>query len=932
MRKQEDRTKLHQGTMPPRSHYIPYDTLEKALKGDPADSAYYRCLNGTWDFRFFDRDVDCPAVIDQWDRIPVPSCWQNHGYEKPCYTNLNYPFPVDPPYVPDDNPLGVYRRTIQAEDLAGKKCYLVFEGVSSWFEVYVNGALVGHSSVSHCTSEFPVELQPGENELLVKVSKWSAGSYLEDQDFFRYNGIFRDVYLLCRPEGHLFDVEVAFDENRIYCQQSHRIFDREGRQTDLREPITWNPEHPYLYTVVIQEAGEYIPVKVGLRSQRISERGELLINGVAVKLKGINHHDTHPFTGYSMTREDLLRDLKLMKRLNINCIRTAHYPPQPVFLELCDELGFYVVDEADLETHGFCVRNVQYSYDPAEVWPARDPAWAQAFEDRAMRLYERDKNHSCVVMFSLGNESNFGENFKLMSRYIHSREAQRPGYRRLVHYEGAYCCNDRQMDPEDVDVVSRMYWTTDRIQEYHRQTGDPRPFFLCEYSHAMGNGPGDLADYWKVIRREPWMIGGCIWEWADHVAPIAPGKLGYGGDFGEVTHDGNFCCDGLVFADRSFKAGSVEAKAVYQPMAASWEQGLLTVENRWDFTDLSAYSFRWTLCADGVPVKEGTLCLSAPPHTSCTRALPLELPESRMGVYLRLAMENEAGEELAFSQLLLRAGTPAFRQDAPAVITREGHWAHIRGAGFAYEFDLHSGCLRALNDLLEEPLVLSVWKAPTDNERYIRQKWEEEKYHRVGRKVYRAEIKENQILVEASLAPVARAPIFRYQVTYSFFDSGRIQVDLKGKRDANRTWLPRLGFEFATKAREFEYFGMGPGESYVDMQQGAWMGLFHSTPEAEYVPYVRPQDHGNHVQTRQLTIGGIRFESESGFSCQVSTYSALELTEKTHYFQLEPDGLTHVRLDYKVSGLGSASCGPELQKQYRMDDEDVEMTFQIRVL
>ena len=329
MRRYEDLTRIHENTLPPRAHYIPYDTLEKALKGDKAASAYYKLLNGEWDFRYFARDIDCPEEITEWDKVPVPSCWQMTGYEKPYYTNVNYPYPVDPPYVPDDNPLGVYRRflTVTAEE-AARENTLVFEGVAPCMELFVNGSYVGYSTVSHSTSEFPVTLKEGENEILVKVYKWCVSSYLEDQDFMRNNGIFRDVYLLSRPQGHLFDINVGFDATGIYYDGAYRVFDADGKETDLAEPVLWNAEQPYLYTVMIEEAGEYIPVKVGLRDQKISEKGKLLINGVSVKLKGVNHHDTHAHHGYVLSYEDMRSELLKMKELNINAIRTSHYPPQ----------------------------------------------------------------------------------------------------------------------------------------------------------------------------------------------------------------------------------------------------------------------------------------------------------------------------------------------------------------------------------------------------------------------------------------------------------------------------------------------------------------------------------------------------------------------------------------------------------------------------
>ena len=932
MRKYEDLTRIHENTLPPRAHYIPYDSLEKALARDKSASAYYKLLNGEWDFKYFSRDIDCPEVIEVWDKVAVPSCWQSTGYEKPYYTNADYPYPVDPPYVPDDNPLGVYRRFVTiSEEEAARENYIIFEGVAPCFELFVNGEYVGYSSVSHSTTEFSIDLKAGENEILVKVYKWCVSSYLEDQDFLRYNGIFRDVYVLSRPAGHVFDINVSYDAKGVYYDGTYTVYDADGKETNLSNPILWNAEKPYLYTVVIKQAGEYIPIRVGLRDQAVSEEGELLINGVSVMLKGVNHHDTHAYTGYAMTYDEMRSELLKMKELNINCIRTSHYPPQPVFIELCDELGFYVCDEADIETHGFSGRVTGWGgYDPAGIWPCRNPEWEGAFVDRAARLYERDKNSTCVIMFSMGNESNYGVNFAAMSKYIRGREAERTGTKRMVHYENAYCNNSEKMDPDTVDLVSRMYWTPGHMLTYHVQTGDKRPLFLCEYSHAMGNGPGDVVDYMQEMEKHPYMIGGCIWEWADHVAPIEGDKMGYGGDFGEETHDGNFCCDGLVFYDRSFKAGSLDAKYAYQPMAASWKDGILTVKNKNDFRNFVEYDFVWEVTADGQVDADGTLALIAAGHETVSVPLAIQIPESELGAYLRLSMREKDGREVAFEQIKLSDGSGQAISTEAAAITTEGEYAIIKGEDFTYKFNLHYGCLEELDDYLKAPMQLGIWKSPTDNERRIRLKWkDEEKYDRAHNKVYSYRIEDNRIIVNASLSTVSKQPFFRYESVYTFYADGNIGVTVDGTFDQGRSWLPRLGFDFKVAEKDFVYFGYGPYESYIDMHHGSWMGMFESSAEKEYVPYIRPQEHGSHLNTKYLNIGKYSFVSQDGFSCNVSEYTGKELTEKKHAFELEKDEYTNVRIDYKVSGIGSASCGPELLDKYKMKDKNVHFAFTI---
>ena len=946
MRKYENPSFLHDNTMKPRAHYIPYDSLEKALEGKKESSAFYTLLNGEWDFKYYRRDIDCPAVVTDYDKIPVPSCWQCEGIEKPYYTNVNYPYPVDPPYVPDDNPVGVYRTFIELDDeKASMKNYIVFEGVAPCFELFINGEYVGFSTVSHSTSEFSVKLLPGRNEMVVKVYKMCASSYLEDQDFFRNTGIFRDVYLLSRPDGHLFDIDLGFDDKKIYTElENYRIFDMDKKETKAENPILWNAENPYLYTVVFEQSGEFIPIKVGFRTQAISEKGELLINGVSVKLKGVNHHDTHPTKGYTMSYEDMKNDILNMKELNINTIRTSHYPPQPAFIELCDELGMYVIDEADMETHGFSNRICQWGYDEDSIWPCKNPMWKDAFIDRAERLYERDKNSTCVIMWSLGNESNYGENFAEMSRFIRMRDSKH-GIKRIVHYENVYGKysepsapsaqpggSDTLNDPDTVDVISRMYTRREVLYSFLDNYKDNRPVFLCEYSHAMGNGPGDLKDYWDLFYKYDRFIGGCIWEWADHVAPMENGNLGYGGDFGEETHDSNFCCDGLVFSNRSFKAGSLEAKYVYQPLNTTYENGILTLYNRFDFTSFEGYNFEWEVTADGVKTSGGNLKLSTAPHTSESVQLDIKVPDCNLGAYLNIKMTDKNGFDRAFTQHLLK-DAESVTISAPVVgITENGEFAEISGDGFFYVFNLHYGYIEAMNSFLRSPIKLSIWRAPTDNDRVIKSKWYDANYNKMYNKVYDTVIDNNTITVHGAILTVSRSYAIKYTAVYSFFADGSINVALDGDFNTKMVFLPRFGFEFTTDAKEFTYFGYGPYESYVDMHHASKMGLYTSCAENEYVDYIKPQEHGNHYNTKSLTIGGYEFISDKGFEFAVSEYSKEELTNKAHNFELEKNGVTNVRIDYKVSGIGSGSCGPQLTEKYQMNDKKINFSFTLKKL
>ncbi len=924
MRKYENLECLHENTLKPRSFYIPYDTEEKAKAGDKTKSDYYTLLNGEWDFKYYARDIDCPEKITGWDKVKVPSCWQMTGYEKPYYTNFNYPYPLDPPYVPDDNPVGVYRRFISADkEKAGLSNYIVFEGVASCFELFVNGEYVGFSTVSHSTSEFEIKLNEGDNEILVKVYKWCAGSYLEDQDCLRNNGIFRDVYILSRPVGHLTDIEIGFDSKGIYYDGNYKVFDREMNETNLENPILWNAEQPYLYTVIIEKAGEFIPFKIGLRDQSVSKKGELLINGVSVKLKGINHHDTHPDYGYVLPYDEMREELLLMKKLNMNCVRTSHYPPQPEFLELCDEIGFYVIDEADLESHGF---------NGTVPKPCGEDGWKTAFLDRAERLFERDKNHTCIIMWSLGNESNYGKNHDAMSEWIKGRERTIKGIDRLIHYEGVWQwgTRDQLKDPDCVDVISRMYETPDELVKYLYQTGDKRPVFWCEYCHAMGNGPGNLMEYWDFIYNNKNFIGACIWEWRDHAAPLGNGKYGYGGDFGEETHNDNICCDGLVFYDKGIKAGTLEAKYAYQPLKTELDGKILTFTNRFDFKNFREYDFVWEVVSDGNVTESGKLKIDLEAHKEKSVELDFTVPSCKYGTYLNISMLDKYGFEIAFEQHEINTACEVKEGYGKAeieLVSKE--YAKITGRNFEYVFNLHYGCIEKLDEYIKTPMQLTVWKAPTDNDMYTKDKWLEENYNKMHNKIYGVSVMDNVIKVTGSLTTVSKQAFLKYETTYEFFANGNIKVSFDGDFDQKRTYLPRLGFEFKVCDKNFEYFGYGPCEAYIDMHHGAKMGLYQSNTQKEYVPYIKPQEHGNHYNTKYLKLGAYTFVSQKGFEFNVSDYSVSELESKRHYFELEKDEYTNVRIDYKVSGVGSGSCGPQLAEQYQLNDKNIHFNYTI---
>lgn len=938
MRFYENPKKTSENRLPQRSFYIPGGCSE------------YTLLNGQWRFAWFAHEHEADGQITAWDTVTVPGCWQLQGYEHPNYTNVNYPYPVDPPYAPDANPCGVYEREFTLPRKWGK-VYFVLEGVATCGIVSVNGRYVGFTQGSHLQAEFDITdfVRAGENTLRVKVLKWCCGSYLEDQDCFRFNGIFRDCYLLQRPENHVSDVHVFTRDNAVCVETDKRadisLYDRDGNRLSLTEnaksaefcvenPVLWNAEKPYLYTVKIESAGEIITQKTGFRTIAISENGQLLINGQSVILHGVNHHDTHPTNGWCQTLEELRLDLRKMKELNVDCVRTSHYPPTPKFLELCDEMGFYVILETDIETHGFLRRyaNVEYRFDVESAdWPGVNPAWRDEHLQRMARAVERDKNHCSIIMWSTGNESGHGANHIEMIRYLHDLHDGR-----LVHCEDA----SRKGDYSNADVISQMYWKPEDIATL-AQDNPTKPVMLCEYSHAMGNGPGDVWDYNEMFYKVPNLIGGCIWEWADHTV-IVDGVQKYGGDFpGELTHEGNFCCDGLVFADRSFKAGSLEAKAAYQPMRTQWDGNALHITNAYDFTDYKECTLQFSLEADGQVVQLWNKKTALAPHETLVYKPRLSPLACKYGLYLTVNLEKD-GKIVATRQHKLSDGAAPSSPFVPAK-TEAGEWeAVFSGKNFRYVFSRMAGGFTSMvvngQEQLAQPMRLSAWRAPTDNDHNIKyfwgsyNVWQGENLDKLFHKCYEFSTENGRLSLKGSLAGVSRRPFFRYALNIQVDENGEISADLDGNVEENVFYLPRLGYEFAMPVEDapFRYFGVGPHESYCDMHHGGTVGLYESTAAREYVPYVRPQEHGNHFGTKMLEIGNLHFEAERAFEINVSQYCAYALDAARHTDELHPDGLTHVRVDYKVTGLGTNSCGPEAAEPYRLNDKRISFAFRVR--
>ncbi|OMF18979.1 glycoside hydrolase [Paenibacillus sp. FSL H7-0331] len=974
----------------PRAYYIPYGDVEAASSGKRGRSPFYQTLNGRWKFQYHPsiKDVedgfyDVSTNVSAWDDLTVPSCWQVKGYDQLQYTNVNYPFPCDPPYVPNENPTGLYVREFNISDNWNEKeKYVVFEGVNSCFYLWINGEFVGYSQGSRVPAEFNISpyIQSGKNRMAVMVLKWCDGTYIEDQDLWRFSGIFRDVYLLARDHNHIVDVfnkqEISDDYQKavVKCElqttssleiraqlrnargevihEGIAMIDRKGcLEFEVLEPVLWNAENPYLYSLYIYSGNEVLLFQVGFRKVEIND-GVFMINGTAVKLKGVNRHDSHSELGQTIPINHMIKDLVLMKRHNVNTIRTSHYPNDPRFLDLCNEYGFYLIDEADLECHG-----VLHAGDYHML--TRNPDWEDAFLERAIRMVERDKNHPSIIMWSLGNESGYDVNHMAMARWIKGRDASRP-----IHYEGVDPRHQGSSNTEVIDVESRMYSSPAYIENYAKDENSTKPMFLCEYSHAMGNGPGDLKDYWDIIYKYPKLMGGCVWEWSDHGIKThsADGKeyFAYGGDFGDQPNDGNFCIDGLVGPDRKPHTGLLELKQVIAPIRMEAEdltKGTIIVTNLFDFIDLSHIELTWRIEKDGQLIDQGEpIQLEASPHAVQRVRIPYELPaESHSRYFLTVSCRSkretrwaEAGHEICFNQFEL----PVFRrqehevQQIPAIhLNKSGHQLNIEGFDFKHVFDMYEGAFIQITkhgmDMIDAPTKFNIWRAPTDNDRKIKHSWMEEGYDRANMHVYGCEITNQteasvEITVQFSLGGYIKIPILHGVALWKVDGTGEISLQVDITVRDGLVFLPRFGLQLTMPqgTEEVEYFGLGPHESYIDKRHSVKRGKYLLTVDEMFENYIMPQENGSRYGTEWAIVSneqgmGLKFSGSDDFSLNAAHYTPEDLTKAAHDYELVRRKETIVHLDYKISGVGSNSCGPELLVPYRLDEK--EFKFELRI-
>lgn len=949
-------------------------------------------LAGVWEFAYTQGPMEEPS---EWGKLPVPSNWQLHGYGHPHYTNVPYPFPVDPPRVPSENPTGYYRTTFEWQGGKAERALLRFGGVDSCFWVRVNGKEAGMGKGSRLPSEFDVTglVASGSNVLEVKVVQWSDGSYLEDQDMWWLSGIFRRVELLRVPQMQLWDVVTttqlgpgeaavgieltlrnegakpanATAELSLHNPEGVEVWSAKkklaspppgktktyGFEAKIVEPRLWTAETPALYTLTVALPDETVRRRVGLREVRVEE-GILQVNGQRILFRGVNRHDFHPERGRALTREDIRADLLQMKRHNINAVRTSHYPNDPALYELCDELGLYVIDECDLETHGMeLAGNMSALSD--------DPAWEAAYLDRMERMVRRDRSHACIVLWSLGNESGYGRNHAAMARLTRALDGTRP-----IHYEGDH-------PVVTADIHSRMYSSVEVIEQFGRGESPQDkwhgitpervrrfPFMLCEYVHAMGNGPGHMQEYFELFETYPRLQGGFVWDWKDQgLRKVqADGKVihAYGGDYGDEPNDGPFLINGLCFPDGSPSPGLTEYAAVIQPVALELVEGRLRLRNRYDFVGLEHLYADWVLLREGHPHAQGELALpELAAWSSAEVDLPCEVPELpgewALTVHFRLRQATAwapSGHAVACCQVILRE-TPTVAVPASVggklVVEEE----KIRGGDFSLRWDartgrLHDWTVRGERIVLDGPR-LGLWRAPTDNDNggWERgtQGWRKAGLDALQHRLDGIQVKfsAHEVILEVCtrLAPPVRKHGAEVVYRYVIDPAGGIEVEVSVEFEG--TWpemLPRLGLDLLLPEgiEGARWYGYGPGEAYCDSHQAVKLGRWEQVLAQLHTPYVRPQENGLRLGARELALvsgdgRGLRIWGRPAIDFAAHRYSTAQLETAAHDAELRHEGAVHLRLDHAHTGLGHAICGQLPLEKHRLAPQDVRFAVRL---
>lgn len=982
----EDPESLHINTLAKHCYFIPFGKDQDQF-ADRESSDLFFSLNGEWDFKYYGSIIDLEDNFTELPfdkKIPVPSNWQMHGYDKPQYTNVCYPIPFDPPYVPDDIPVGVYKRGYEYIP-DGKDRILVFEGVDSCVYLYVNGKFVGYSQVSHCTSEFDVTpfLNEGENLIAAAVLKWCDGTYLEDQDKFRLSGIFRDVYILSRPrkrlENYIVKTELSDDLSSAKlvfkafgCDVKAKLADSLGNiiaefdaadgaevSVHIDAPVLWSAEKPCLYDLTLLAGEEKIGEKVGFRKICV-ENGVIKINGKGVKFQGVNRHDSYPDTGAYASVDKMKKDIELMKKHNVNAVRTSHYPSSPLFYKMCDKYGLYVIDEGDMESHG-CVEvynDFKWSWDQGYngiALLASDERFKKAIADRAESLVTRDINRPSVVIWSLGNESGYGTNMLAAGELVKALDDTR-----LLHYESTHKLDDTS--DAVLDMVSQMYTSPEDMRKFLENKDETRPFILCEYCHAMGNGPGDLEDYHNTFYSHERFSGGFIWEWSDHACILGytedgKAKYGYGGDFNEKHNDGNFCMDALTYPDRTPHTGLLEVKQVYRPVRV--ERGeksgsfvfrsMLEFENAGDILDC-----RYEITYDQGVYAEGSLEFSIEPMGSTEILVPKAGEITDREAYIRFIFTAksdtefcEKGYEVCFDQVKL-CDAPAKQTEAKdglsVALEDMPLFVNIKANGVYYRFNKRLSAFDSIRadgkEILDRPIAFNFFRAPVDND-VMKGDWYRAHLHDNTARNYGVKAEKTSEAAQISLRQSFGWSIYQpnayMDTTYTVFADGSLTVKCKAEFSNKVTFLPRFGIRlFMPKSFDrVEYFGFGPYESYIDKHQASYMGNFSALIEEMHEDYIRPQENSSHYGCKHMTVTDgetrVKFTAAEDFSFNASPYTQEELCSKRHNFELEKCESNVICVDSKMAGVGSNACGPALAEKYRIPLPVVCAEFHIEI-
>lgn len=988
--------------MPARAHFLTFPTREKALLNDNKYTHAFKNLNGVWKFMFLDAPEYSPEGFfaseydtSTMDDITVPGNWQLQGYGKMHYSDLWYNFPINPPFVPTENPTGIYKRTFFIEEsFRGKQIILRFCGVDSAYHLWVNGQEAGYSKAARNESEFDITdmVKVGqENDVTVRVYQWSDGTYLEDQDMWWESGIFRDVELLGVPKDGIRDFKVTADLDETYTngllrveaalrteenvQVTFELMDAQGNtvltetagthgEKVCMEAVVENAEHwsaeiPYLYKLLmtVEKDGrviEVIPQNVGFRNIRMNG-DTFLVNGVAIIFKGMNRHDYNPRNGRVVAKEEIEKDIILMKQFNVNAIRTCHYPDSYYLYDLCDEYGMYLIDETDLECHGF---ELTGDYK----WITDDPTWETAYVSRMTRMIERDKNHPSIIMWSLGNESAFGCNFRRMTEVAHEMDSSR-----LVHYEGDF-------DVESADVYSTMYtWLENPDKPFLMKDiieKSEKPHILCEYCHAMGNGPGNLKEYQDLFYAHDKLQGGFIWEWFDHgiesYTEDGEKYYRYGGDFGDDPSNKDFCIDGMLMPDRTPSPGLYEYKKVVEPVttsAVNLEQGIIHLISRYDFADLDQFRLVYSIMEDDVMIQGGSMELpSIPARSEKEVKIPYDFAsvKAKPGAeyYLNLSYQLKehtayapAGHELATAQFKL----PVYKEGIEVVpegmlkVRKEHTVLHAEGANFHVDFDLVRGNITSIvrdgMEVLSKGPRLTLWRAPISNDMEIIDQMKKVHFlhleHEVVTEVqYQEENNFLRVQVDTINSTTNSAWHFKTRYSYVVCPTGDVLIQVEGmpsgRTDLAPDMFPRIGvtMHLDQSMDQVRYFGMGPGENYADSREAAMMGVYENTVDGLFTNYVVPQANGNHMDCKWVSLTndrgmGLVASTEDSFNFSASRFEEKDLDDAKHTCDLKKRDYVVFNIDYKQNALGTYACGEWQLDRYRAKFEPFKLSFRI---